>query len=109
MTDQTVSRSIGVINARKDRNPASQAKPKPWDVENVALSYSITDRLHTDINTERDYTQAYTAAVAYVYQTTPKNYTPLSSIKALDNPYLEGFSANQLYAPALALLFPHRH
>ena len=91
VTDQTVSRSIGVINARKDRSPTSQAKPKPWDVENLALSYSITDRLHTDINTERDYTKSYTAAVAYVFQTTPKNYTPLSTVKALDNPYLKIF------------------
>ena len=91
VVDQTVSRSVGVINARKERSPTSQAKPKPWDVENVALSYSITDRLHTDINTERDYTRAYTAAVAYVYQTTPKNYQPLLSVKALDNPYLKIF------------------
>ncbi|MBF9223230.1 cell surface protein SprA [Hymenobacter sp. BT662] len=93
--DQTTSRSISVLNVRKERGPgkpgAPLAKPKPWDIENVALSYSLTDRLHTDIRTDRDYTRAYTAALAYVYQTTPKNYTPLASIKALDNPYLKIF------------------
>ncbi|MDO7847858.1 cell surface protein SprA [Hymenobacter sp. M29] len=93
--DQTTSRSISVLNARKERGQpkpgAPVAKPKPWDVENVALSYSLTDRLHTDIRTDRDYTKAYTAAVAYVYQTTPKNYTPLANFKALDNPYLKIF------------------
>jgi cell surface protein SprA len=93
--DQTTSRSIAVLNVRKERGQpkpgAPAVKPKPWDIENVALSYSLTDRLHSDIRTDRDYTKSYTAAVAYVYQTTPKNYTPLASIKALDNPYLKIF------------------
>ena len=93
--DQTTSRSIAVLNVRKERGQpkpgAPAAKPKPWDIENVALSYSLTDRLHSDIRTDRDYTKAYTAAVAYVYQTTPKNYSPLASVKLLDNPYLKIF------------------
>ncbi len=93
--DQTTSRSISILNVRKERGPgkpgAPAAKPKPWDIENVALSYSLTDRLHTDIRTDRDYTKSYTAAIAYVYQTTPKNYTPLAKIKLLDNPYLKIF------------------
>ncbi|WP_426058193.1 cell surface protein SprA [Hymenobacter sp. B1770] len=93
--DQTTSRSISLLNVRKERGPgkpgAVPTTPKPWDIENLALSYSLTDRLHTDIRTERDYTKAYTAAVAYVYQTTPKNYTPLSKVQALDNPYLKIF------------------
>ncbi|WP_345119737.1 cell surface protein SprA [Hymenobacter antarcticus] len=93
--DQTTSRSIAVLNVRKERGtPKPGAAPrtaKPWDIENVAVSYSLTDRLHTDIRTDRDYTKSYTAAVAYVYQTTPKNYTPLNKFKALDNPYLKIF------------------
>jgi cell surface protein SprA len=93
--DQTTSRSIAALNVRKERGQpkpgAPVAKPKPWDIENVALSYSLTDRLHSDIRTDRDYTKSYTAAVAYVYQTTPKNYTPLASVKLLDNPYLKIF------------------
>ncbi|GAA4350591.1 cell surface protein SprA [Hymenobacter saemangeumensis] len=91
VVDQTTSRSISVLNVRKERSANSNSKPKPWDVENLALSYSLTERLHTDIRTDRDYTRAYTAAVAYVYQTSPKNYTPLSKVKALDNPYLKVF------------------
>jgi cell surface protein SprA len=93
--DQTTSRSISVLNVRKERAPdkpgAPPSAPKPWDVENLAVSYSLTDRLHTDIRTDRDYTKSYTAAVAYVYQTTPKNYTPLGKLTALDNPYLKIF------------------
>jgi len=90
VVDRTTTRSISVLNVRKERAP-TQTKTHPWDVENLAVSYAITERLHTDINTQRDYTQSYTAALAYVYQTQPRNYTPLASFKALDNPYLKIF------------------
>jgi cell surface protein SprA len=90
VVDRTTTRSISVLNVRKERAP-TQTKTHPWDVENLAVSYAITERLHTDINTQRDYTQSYTAALAYIYQTTPRNYTPLASFKALDNPYLKIF------------------
>ena len=93
--DQTTSRSVSVLNVRKERSlpkpGAAPSLPKPWDVENLALSFALTDRLHSDIRTDRDYTKAYTAAVAYVYQTTPKNYEPFAGFKALDNPYLKIF------------------
>ena len=90
VVDRTTTRSISVLNVRKDRAP-TQTKQHPWDIENVAVSYAITERLHTDINTQRDYTQSYTAALAYLYQTQPRNYTPFASFKALDNPYLKIF------------------
>ncbi|WP_254244277.1 cell surface protein SprA [Hymenobacter sp. BRD128] len=90
VVDRTTTRSISVLNVRKERAP-TQTKTHPWDIENVAVSYAITERLHTDINTQRDYTQSYTAALAYIYQTTPRNYTPLASFKVLDNPYLKIF------------------
>ncbi len=90
VVDRTTTRSISVLNVRKERGP-TQTTTHPWDIENVAVSYAITERLHTDINTARDYTQSYTAALAYIYQTTPRNYTPLAKFKALDNPYLKIF------------------
>ncbi len=86
--DQTSSRSISVLNVRKERTN-TERKPKPYDIENLALSYSYTERTHTDINTDRDYTRSYNGALAYVYQTTPKIYTPLAKVKALDSPYLK--------------------
>jgi cell surface protein SprA len=88
--DRTTTRSISVLNVRKERTP-SQTKQHPWDIENVAVSYAITERTHTDINTASDYTRSFTAALAYVYQTTPRNFTPFASFKALDNPYLKIF------------------
>jgi len=90
VVDRTTTRSISLLNVRKDRAP-TQTKQHPWDIENIAVSYAITERLHTDINTQRDYTQSYTAALAYVYQTQPRNYTPLGKLKVLDNPYLKIF------------------
>ncbi len=98
--DQTTTRSLSLLNVRKERRvaappPAGGApaapprQPRPWDIENVALSYSIAERNHSDINTQRDYTRSFTAAAAYTFQTTPKNYTPFAKFKAFDNPYLK--------------------
>ncbi|MCR5888495.1 cell surface protein SprA [Hymenobacter sp. J193] len=88
--DQTSSRSISVLNMRKERtNP--EKKVRPYDIENFALSYSLTEQLHTDIQTDKDFTRIYNGALAYTYQTTPKNYTPLANLKALDSPYLKFF------------------
>jgi len=90
VVDRTSTRSISVLNVRKERTP-NQTKQHPWDIENVAISYAITERTHTDINTASDYTRSFTAALAYVYQTTPRNFTPFAKFKALDNPYLKIF------------------
>lgn len=88
--DQTSQRSISLLNVRKERtNP--EKKVRPWDVENLALSYSLTERNHTDIRTDRDYTRTYTGALAYIYQANPRNYTPLAKVKAFDSPYLALF------------------
>ena len=90
VVDQTNTRSISVLNVRKERGP-NQKVQHPWDIENVAVSYAITERTHSDINTQRDYSRSFTAALAYIYQTTPHSFTPLSQIKALNNPYLKIF------------------
>jgi cell surface protein SprA len=90
VVDRTTSRSLSVLNVRKERGP-NQTKVHPWDIENVAVSYAITEREHSDINTQRDYSRSYTAALAYIYQTTPRSFTPFSGVKALDNPYLKIF------------------
>ncbi|TGE17861.1 cell surface protein SprA [Hymenobacter elongatus] len=86
--DQTSSRSISLLNVRKERTNLEK-KVRPYDIENFAVSYALTERLHTDIRTDRDFTKTYTGALAYVYQMTPKNYTPLAKIKALDSPYFK--------------------
>ncbi|GAA4382418.1 cell surface protein SprA [Hymenobacter koreensis] len=91
VTTQLKSRSISLLNVRKERSPTANPdrKPKPYDVENLALSYSLTERLFTDIQTDRDFTRTYTGAFAYTYQPTPKSYTPLGKVQALNSPYLK--------------------
>lgn len=97
--DMTTTRSLALLNVRKERvvaappaggGPAAPPRqPKPWDIENVALSYSIAERQHSDVRTSSDYTRSFTAAAAYAFQTTPKNYLPFAKFKAFDNPYLK--------------------
>ena len=97
--DRTTTRSLSLLNVRKERvvaaPPAGGGPPPaprlahPWDIENVALSYSIAERRHSDVRTESDYTRSFTAAAAYTFQTTPKNYTPFAKLKALNSPYLK--------------------
>ena len=88
VTTQISQRSISVLNVRKERtNPNKPVRP--YDVENFAVSYAYTERNYSDINTDHDYTRTFTAALAYIYQTTPKNYTPLAKVKAFDSPYLK--------------------
>lgn len=88
VTDQTRSKSISLLNVRKERtNP--DRKPKPYDIENIAVSYSLTERTHTDIQTDRDFTRTFTGALAYTYQPTPKTFEPLSKVKLFNSPYLK--------------------
>ena len=90
VVDRISSRSISVLNVRRERGP-KQTKQHPWDIENVAVSYAITEREQTNINTARDYTRSFTAALAYVYQSQGHSFTPLANFKVLDNPYLKIF------------------
>ncbi|TPG64651.1 cell surface protein SprA [Hymenobacter nivis] len=97
--DMTTTRSLSLLNVRKERvvaapplggGPAvAPRQPKPWDLENIALSYSIAERQHSDVRTSSDYTRSFQAAAAYTFQTTPKNYTPFAQVKALSSPYLK--------------------
>ncbi|MDX5347202.1 MAG: cell surface protein SprA, partial [Hymenobacteraceae bacterium] len=87
VTTRTTSKSISFINVRKEKTDPN-AKPHIYDIENLAVSYAYSERLHTDIVTDRDFTQNYTAALAYTYSTTPKNYAPLSKVGMLQSPYL---------------------
>ncbi|AWM33726.1 cell surface protein SprA [Hymenobacter nivis] len=97
--DMTTTRSLSLLNVRKERvvaappiggGPAAPPRqPKPWDIENIALSYSIAERQHSDVRTASDYSRSFQAAAAYTFQTTPKNYMPFAQVKVLSNPYLK--------------------
>ncbi|MDB5263224.1 MAG: gliding motility-like protein, partial [Adhaeribacter sp.] len=85
---QVTTKSINLLNVRKEKtNP--DAKLKLYDIENLSLSYAYSEQLRTDIVTDRDFTKSYTGGLAYTYNNTPKNYTPLAKLKPLQSPYLK--------------------
>ncbi|MGV3590014.1 MAG: cell surface protein SprA [Adhaeribacter sp.] len=88
VVSQVTTKSINLLNVRKEKtNP--EAKSKPYDLENLSLSYAYTEQLRTDIVTDRDFTKSYTGGLAYTYNNTPKNYTPLAKAKVFQSPYLK--------------------
>ncbi len=98
--DRVTTRSINLLNVRKERGPAPGADPAvgataaprapmPWDIENFAVSYAYTERVQTNITTFRDRTKTYTAGISYAYQANPKSYSPLSTVKVLSSPYFQ--------------------
>ncbi len=99
--DRVTTRSINLLNVRKERGPApgalpdpakasaAPAVPHPWDIENFAVSYAYTERLQTNIVTFRDFTKTYTGGIAYAYQANPKSYSPLATVKMLSSPYFQ--------------------
>ncbi len=106
--DRVTTRSINLLNVRKERGPApgtpaaggggpgaapaaaaAPRAPKPWDIENFAVSYAYTERVQTNITIFRDLTKTYTGGIAYAYQANPKSYSPLSTVKVLSSPYFQ--------------------
>ncbi len=102
--DRVTTKSLNFLNVRKERGPAPGTpaappppgappvvpkKPKPWDIENFSVSYAYTERLQTNVTTFRDFAKTYTGGIAYGFQTNPKTYTPLGTIKLLDSPYFK--------------------
>ena len=86
--DRTTTKSISLLNVRKEKtNPT--AKARIYDVENLSVSYAYSEKLHTDIITDRDLTKTYNGGIAYTYNTTPKNYVPFEKAPKFQSPYLK--------------------
>ena len=63
--DYTKRTSISFINVKKNRNPNSTKKPRFYDVENLAVSYSHNKEFHRDYNIQRFINENVTASAAY--------------------------------------------
>ncbi len=83
---QVTNKTVSLLNVRKERI-GNDTKVRPYDIENISLSYAYNERLRTDVVTDRDLTKNYTGSVAYTYNNTPKNYAPLTNFKVLQSPY----------------------
>ncbi|MDX5423513.1 MAG: cell surface protein SprA, partial [Hymenobacteraceae bacterium] len=87
VTTRETRKSISLLNVRKERTDPD-AKVRPYDVENLSFSYSYAERTFTNIETDRDFTKTYNGAIAYTYNTTPRNIAPFAQSEGLKSPYL---------------------
>lgn len=65
--DYTKRTSISFINVKKNRSPNTTKKPKFYDVENLAVSYSHNKEFHRDYNIEKYINENVMASAAYNY------------------------------------------
>ena len=85
--DYTKRTSISFINVKKNRNPKSDKKPKFYDVENVAVSYSFSEEFHKDYNIERFVNQNLMAGINYNFNFTPFVIEPFKKSEKLRGRY----------------------
>ncbi|OSY87144.1 hypothetical protein WH52_12830 [Tenacibaculum holothuriorum] len=86
--DYTRRKSISFINVKKNRNPESKEKPKFYDVENFAVSYSFSEEFHKDYNIKRYVNQNLMAGASYNFNFQPWVLEPFKKSKTLNNKYL---------------------
>ncbi|MDX5436496.1 MAG: cell surface protein SprA, partial [Pontibacter sp.] len=87
VTTRETRKSISLLNVRKERTDPED-KVQPYDIENFSFSYSYGERLFTNIETDRDFTKTYNGAIAYTYNTTPRNFEPFAKVESMKSPYL---------------------
>jgi cell surface protein SprA len=74
--DYTSRKSISFNNVKKNRNPQSEKKPKPYDVENFSVSYAYAEEFHKDYNVEKYVNKNLTAGASYSFTFEPKYIEP---------------------------------
>ncbi|MGV3505010.1 MAG: cell surface protein SprA [Adhaeribacter sp.] len=82
------TKSVSLLNVRKEKT-SPDAKVRPYDIENLSLSYAYSERRLTDITTDRDLTRSYIGSLAYAFNGQPRNYAPLAKVKPFSSPYLK--------------------
>ncbi|WP_298782285.1 cell surface protein SprA [uncultured Polaribacter sp.] len=63
--DYTKRTSISFTNVKKNRNPNSTKKPKFYDIENLAVSYSHNKEFHRDYNIQKYINENVSASAGY--------------------------------------------
>ena len=87
--DYTRQRGINFMNVSKQRSK-TKTKIRPWDIENLSLSYSFTEQRKHDINTAWNIKRAQNALLNYNYQSQLKAIEPFkkSSWALFKSPWL---------------------
>ncbi|MGY8886098.1 MAG: T9SS outer membrane translocon Sov/SprA, partial [Flavobacteriales bacterium] len=79
--DYTKRQSINFIGVRKERT--GDAKPKIYDIENFAFSYSYNQTDHRDFEIEESLDQNVRLGATYSYNFTPKSIEPFKKNDSL--------------------------
>ena len=96
-TVMTQRQNINLMNMRKERDFNKPIKIRPWDVENLDFSYSYSEIKMRDIDLEFDNKYRHEGQIGYTFNNNPKNYRPLSSVKAFKSKWLQLFRDVNFY------------
>ncbi|QNM87137.1 cell surface protein SprA [Polaribacter pectinis] len=77
--DYTKRTSISFTNVKKNRNPNSTKKPKFYDVENLAVSYSHNKEFHRDYNVKKYINENVTTSASYNFSFNSKPIEPFKN------------------------------
>lgn len=84
--DRTTNRSINFTNVRKEKvNPESRSRI--YDIENFSFSYAYSDRVTSNISTQRLLNKSVSGGVNYNYSPAALNVEPFRSSEKLSSPY----------------------
>ena len=81
--DYTKRTSISFINVKKNRNPNTTKKPKFYDVENLAVSYSHNREFRRDYNIQKFINENVMASAAYNFNFESKPIEPFKKNDSL--------------------------
>lgn len=88
----TQRQNVNLMNIRKERNlSGGKLKMHPWDIENFDLSYSYSELVQRDVDLELNNEYIHDGEIGYTFSTNPKNYRPLSKVKAFKSKWLQIF------------------
>jgi cell surface protein SprA len=85
----TQRKGINFMNVKKLRPPTAKGNPKIYDLSNFDVSFAFNQIYIRNPEIEYNKKKEYTAAIAYNYNTNPKNYVPFQKVKFLNNKYLK--------------------
>ncbi len=91
LTNTFVQRqNVNLMNVRKERNLDGGAiKMRPWDIENIDISYSYSELIQRDPDLELNNEYIHDGEIGYTFSTNPKNYRPFSKMKWTKSKWLQ--------------------
>ncbi len=85
--DYTKRKSINFTNVKKDKGKNAK-KPRIYDVENFAASYSYNEIYKRNVSIEYNSQKTYHGGLNYNYSPQPKNIKPFAKTKIFQSKYL---------------------